>query len=72
MASPIGQTNKCPKCFKNLLCVDKIISTENVDTDDLYIYKIVQGHCKVCGAKLRWKSSYLHLDNKEIIIENKG
>ena len=69
MPAPKGSTNKCPNCGMNLLQVDRVISVDGACTDNLYIYQMIRGHCKICGAKLKWKSSYLHWENSEIVVE---
>ena len=69
MPAPIGSTNECPSCGKYRLQVDKVVSVDNAYSDQLYIYQKVQGHCKLCGAKLNWIASYLHWSDTEIMIE---
>jgi hypothetical protein len=69
MAAPKGDINRCPNCKMNRLQVDKVVSVDNAYSDKLYIYQKVQGHCKLCGTKLSWISSFLHWSNTEIMVE---
>lgn len=69
MPAPKGSTDKCPNCGLNLLQVDKVISVDGAYSDNMYIYQRIRGHCTACGAKLKWKSSYLHCHNSEIFVE---